>query len=697
MLKKFKKEMIFLIFFILIMSLLPLGCDDEESTDTGPSVISKVGYVYVPAEPVKDNDGLYKGLIALEQNIPPLDYKPLPGARVSIGNAMAKTGENGSFTVSGLQPGEHQMLVTATGYEPVVQLTAVAATETGTVAIDTMKVIPEQAIVMQDSMMQFIAVGKEPSGKFIPLPAVNWTILTEDKKEVSASISNTGVFTATKSGKYNVVAASGTYNATLEVTALDPASTDTSTLTGKVTLASSSVVEGATVMVFGTNLMAQTDEKGKYAILNVPAGLPLTLFVAKNSTLIGTAPVTVEKWKEKSVDIMATADPPPVQDDTEVAVENSTPSEEGGGTIKGYIFASTLNEKGEESDNFLGLTLIQSNVELKNYTPVQGANIQFENNPAISAISGPDGSFTLNNIPYKGDGGAYFIIVSHDSYGTKRFPALYTGTYPVGVVRSIEIWPDKPVAFLNSGIEFKALFYDRKNQLIESSQVDWSVEGDVGEMDPVNGFFTPSRVGSGTIVAVYGDITERKNFTVISNENTGTLSGTVTDEDGKPVAGAFVITETSPIIAITDDKGFYNISYVPEGEKIALSVKVKGIIVGDAIAAVSSGKDSTEDVNVDMALVQEPPVTAENNQPDNNISDVPPVSIDSDNTSGTDNVGETPENPSEQVEENTEDINGSREEFPRWPTSNEEDKNNNTDNSENEEFPRWPAPTPGNK
>ena len=49
--------------------------------------------------------------------------------------------------------------------------------------------------------------------------------------------------------------------------------------------------------------MSVTDADGKYSLLDVPSELPLTLFVIKNEVIIGTAPIQLEKWKEKSLDI----------------------------------------------------------------------------------------------------------------------------------------------------------------------------------------------------------------------------------------------------------------------------------------------------------------------------------------------------------------------------------------------------------
>jgi len=506
---------------LFLLCFIPLGCEDDEVANSDTTVSAKSGYIYAPLEPEKDKNGMAIGLIALEQSVAPKDYQPVKNAYVSIGTSRSKTDEKGYFNISGLQPGEHEMLVSATGYIPVVQLTAVAGSSTATIAIDTMKIIPQEPLVIVNDMLQVTAVGKEMSGKFIPLNAITWSVFSEeDDKQDKASITNTGIFSATEAGVFKVIAASGTYNASTEVTVLSPADASTSTLTGEVTLSSGSPVEGATVIVSGTHLMTKTDEEGDYSILNVPADVSLTVFVIKNHTLIGSAPVSMEKWKEKSLDILASSDPPPVaegeDDDFEMGQENQLTT----GSLVGYVYIPADTEVKEEvkeevsddtnKETLVSITVSQSATVPDGYMALSGAKVIFENDPTIYSVTSTDGGFTLDNIPCKKDGEPYFVAVVMDGYVTTRVPVLFTGKYPTGIVTSIKIYPENPIVYLESSFEFKPVFYSREGEIIETSRVDWSVEGDVGTIDPNSGLFTPSRVGTGTVIVTYGDITERK-------------------------------------------------------------------------------------------------------------------------------------------------------------------------------------------
>ena len=686
-----KRNICFLLTLLLCLTFL--GCDEDETATSETSVSFKGGYVYAPLDPELNKDGLMVGLIALEQSVTPTDYEPVEGAYVSIGNSRVKTDKNGNFKISGIKPGEHRMLVSAKGYLPVVQLTAVSGSSTATIAIDTMKIIPDTPVMTQDDMLQFTAVGKEMGGNFVPLSAIIWSVLSEDEdKEDDVSITNQGILTASTDGTFTVIAASGNYNATTEVTVLEPANASTSTLTGEVTLPSGSPVSDAVVIVSGTHLSGMTDEDGDYSILNVPSDNELNVFVVKNHTLIGSAPLTMEKWKQKSLDILADLEPSSVSDDEETAVEDPNDIDSTTGSILGYVYIPAVLDEGETNEEMLGLTVVQSEKIPEGYMAISGAKVMWESDPTIYSITSTDGGFILENIPYNAEG-PYYVSVSLEGYVTVRAPVLFTGKYPAGIVTKIDIYPENPVVYLDGAVEFLPLFYDRNGELLESSRVDWSVEGDVGEITQ-EGFFTPSRVGNGTALVTYGDITERKNFTIVSKEEGGKLSGLVTDEEEKPVEGAFVILEDYPWMAMTDENGEYNISFVPTGEKIPLIVKVYGQKCGSAIAGVARGDSAVEDISI---IMPREPLIAEEPETDDNIADNPPVSISPENPSNNTNIGEVPDNVvSEADTETGEEV---REEFPRWPDNNETgetEESSSTNDQPREEFPRWPDATPSN-
>ncbi|MEQ8186946.1 MAG: carboxypeptidase-like regulatory domain-containing protein [Candidatus Eremiobacterota bacterium] len=689
----FKSGFLIVISFVLliILSLIPLGCDEEDTgNESKATAVTKAGYIYAPVKPVNGSGGLATGLIALEQDAPPEGYQIVKNAVVSIGNTRVKSDEKGKFSITGLNPGEHQMLICASGFQPVVQLTAVAAASSSTVAIDTLKVIPEKAFVTKGDIMPFMAVGKDPVGNFVPLAAVNWSVINTDKQEKRelGKVTNTGLLNADEIGIIRVVAASSTYSANTEVTILDPANANTSTLTGKVTLPSGSAVEGGQIIVLGTRLMSVTDADGKYSLLDVPSEQPLTLFVIKNDVIIGSAPVQLEKWKEKSLDIMATSNPPPVEEDP-----NAVPAEDVSsvpvttGSLIGYVYVPSGKEKSR--NDLSKLAVMQSKNIPEGYMALSGAKVMVENDPTISSVTASDGGFSLNGIPYKGEGGPYFVVVSADGFSPVRAPLLFTGDYPLGAVSKMEIYPENPVIGVGAVIEFKAICYDRKGKIIETPKLDWAYEGDRGEINPVDGFFISSKIGNGTVKANYGDISAQKEFKIINKDETGSLSGIITDENSKPVSDAFVIVENCPWVGITDENGKYNISSVPTGEKITVYVKVKGKNCGESFASVGRGAEGTEDISIVLPKEEEPEKTV-----DTSIPDMPPVSINPETPASL-----TPGTVSNHTIKTPAPDPTPREEYPRWPgadnsTGNNDDTHGHADrNRSHESFPRWPDST----
>jgi hypothetical protein len=676
---------------LIILSLIPLGCDEEDTgNESKVSVITKTGYIYAPVKPVNGSGGLATGLIALEQDVPPEGYQIVNNAVVSIGNTRVKADEKGIFKITGLNPGEHQMLICASGFQPVVQLTAIAASSSSTVAIDTLKVVPEKAFVTKGDIMPFMAVGKDPAGNFVPLAAVNWSVINTDKQEKRelGKVTNTGLLKADETGTIRVVAASSTYSANTEITILDPANANTSTLTGKVTLPSGSPVEGGQIIILGTRLMSVTDTDGKYSLLDVPSDLPLTLFVIKNEVIIGTAPIQLEKWKEKSLDIMATSNPPPVAEDANsVPAENDSSKPGTTGSLIGYIY---IPNGSETSKNDLSkLAVMQSKTVPKGYMAISGAKVIVENDPTISAVTASDGGFALNGIPYKGEGSPYFVVVSADGFSSVRAPVLFTGDYPLGTVSKMEIFPENPVIAVGGLIEFKVVCYDRKGKIIETPKLDWTYEGDRGEIDPVEGFFISSKIGNGTVKANYGDISTQKEFRIINKDETGSLSGVITDENSKPVSDAFVIVENCPWVGITDENGKYNISSIPTGEKITVYVKVKGKNCGDSFASVGKNSAGTEDISIVLPKEELPDKTVDT------IPDMPPVSINPESTPAS---SLSPNTVSSHSIKTPTPNSTPREEYPRWPGSNNSTDNDDTHghadrNRSQESFPRWPDST----
>jgi len=688
----FKSGFLISISFILliILSLIPLGCDEEDTGNkSNATTVTKAGYIYAPVKPLNGSGGLATGLLALEQDAPPEGYQIVKDAVVSIGNTRVKSDEKGKFSITDLTAGEHQMLICASGFQPVVQLTAVAAASSSTVAIDTLKVIPEKAFVTKGDIMPFMAVGKDPTGNFIPLAAVNWSVINTDKQEKRelGKVTNTGLLNAGETGTIRVVAASSTYSANTEVTILDPANANTSTLTGKVILPSGSPVDGGQVIVLGTRLMSTTDGDGKYALLDVPAELPLTLFVIKNDVIIGSAPVQLEKWKEKSLDITATSNPPPVAEEPNaVPTEDVSSKPATTGSLVGYVYVPA--GKDTSRHELSKLAVMQSKTVPKGYMGLSGAKVILENDPTISSVTSSDGGFSLNGVPYKGEGCPYFVVVSADGFSPVRAPILFSGDYPLGAVSKMEIYPVNPVIAVGGLIEFKAVCYDRKGRIIETPKLDWTYEGDRGEIDPVEGFFISSKIGNGTVKATYGDINAGKEFKVINKDETGSLVGTVTDENSKPVSNAFVIVENCPWVGITDENGTYNISAVPTGEKIALYVKVKGKNCGESFAAVGRGAKGTEDINIVLPKEEEPEKAV-----NTSIPDMPPVSINPKSTGSL-----TPGTVASHSIKTPTPNPTPREEYPRWPgstnsltTGNDDDTHGHADrNRAHESFPRWP-------
>ena len=383
---------------------------------------------------------------------------------------------------------------------------------------------------------------------------------------------------------------------------------------------------------------------------------------------------------------MATSNPPPVAEDANsVPTENVSSKPVTTGSLVGYVCIPAGKEK--STQDLSKLAVMQSKTVPKGYMALSGAKVIVENDPTISAVTASDGGFALNGIPCKSEGGPYFVVVSADGFSPVRAPILFTGDYPLGAVSKMEIYPENPVIAVGGLIEFKAVCYDRKGKIIETPKLDWAYEGDRGEIDPSGGFFLSSKVGNGTVKANYGDISAQKEFKIINKDETGSLSGIITDENSKPVSDAFVIVENSPWVGITDENGKYNIPSVPTGEKITVYVKVKGKKCGESFASVGKNSEGTEDISIVLPKEEEPEKTVDT------IPDMPPVSINPESTPAS---SLTPGTVSSHSIKTPTPNPTPREEYPRWPGSN-----NSTDSSDThghadrsqESFPRWPDST----
>ena len=128
-------------------------------------------------------------------------------------------------------------------------------------------------------------------------------------------------------------------------------------------------------------------------------------------------------------------------------------------------------------------------------------------------------------------------------------------------IDSIVITPEEADVVEDEKIEFTAEVYDTEGNIVET-EIVWSVEGDIGEIDE-NGEFTATTFGTGSVVAAVGEITAQVTVTV------------------EPKIRMIVITPDAADILIREEKEFiaevYNsLGNVVEEEEVEVIWTVEG-------------------------------------------------------------------------------------------------------------------------
>jgi hypothetical protein len=94
-----------------------------------------------------------------------------------------------------------------------------------------------------------------------------------------------------------------------------------------------------------------------------------------------------------------------------------------------------------------------------------------------------------------------------------------------------------------------------------------------------------------------GDMYKRFTTRAADEPGTGTVVGQVTDENGKPIAGATVTVEGTGITATTNETGWYMLEEVPEGDH-TLVIEHQDYETQEQDVTVSEGETETADTQL---------------------------------------------------------------------------------------------------
>lgn len=132
--------------------------------------------------------------------------------------------------------------------------------------------------------------------------------------------------------------------------------------------------------------------------------------------------------------------------------------------------------------------------------------------------------------------------------------ATTTVTVTPGAVKEIVINPnsDPEQAYIGSTVSFAATPYDAKSNVVTGQTITWSVIGENGTVTN-KGVFTPTKIGTGKVQAVLGDITGQvsvvANAAIVTNTNTA-VTNTSTNAPGGSGSAGNANTNTASIAAV---------------------------------------------------------------------------------------------------------------------------------------------------
>jgi len=274
---------------------------------------------------------------------------------------------------------------------------------------------------------------------------------------------------------------------------------------------------------------------------------------------------------------------------------------DGTGAISGYIYATNSRDFSPDS-----LVVLNSPLpgEITNYTPVPGVQVSLMSDPRISGLTGSDGYFSLENVPFCNINNLTLLEASHSGFSPLIFFSMSNIKGSSTDIVKLYVLPSAAKILTGRIIQFRCFGEDSANNLINPDNVSWQVEGGIGTVYS-NGVFVATAVGQGKIIASLGDIKAEVEIEVISDDVVGDLTGNVSYSDGTPAEGLYVTADVISWASKTDASGNYSLVNVPSGER-GIKVISNGVVIWENNTLINQGVQNV--FNITLNSGPPPPV-----------------------------------------------------------------------------------------
>lgn len=253
--------------------------------------------------------------------------------------------------------------------------------------------------------------------------------------------------------------------------------------------------------------------------------------------------------------------------------------------LQGYVY-KTIDRQAQNTG------LLVSNIQLndENYEAVINATVKREDNPNNPVQTDSTGFFRFSDLSV----GEYNIIIDPStSTNASNYASQIEnfGIYnPNNNIQpaSIKVVPVKTTVPLGKKRQFRVIMKDGSANVIPPANVNWTVEGGIGEID-ANGIFLAAHAGEGKVIATYGELTAYSEVRVLGDvQESGTLQGAVTDGT-IALDGIIIKIEGIASVGNSDLNGQYIIPQIPAGDYFA-SATQNNIVLSQQQITINAGQ-----------------------------------------------------------------------------------------------------------
>jgi len=272
----------YFVFLSMIITFFILsGCETSSPVMEEPDLTGiKSGFIFVP-ELNRNLEGeeiaKTPGMIILFSASPPAGYIPLAGAGVSLDGITTATGNDGSFSFSGIPVGVKTLKAEHSDWIPLEQKTIVTDPQSGQrpfTGLEILSPVKSDLILSTSSglnipsVYNFESYGTGAGDSYLK-PDVDWSV------NPPGNIDSSGVFQTSQPGTYTVKAIARSDNPPSALLTFTVANTG-GILYGYVKNNQAYPVADVMVSINNTGYFLITDERGYYEFSGVPSG-PVSL------------------------------------------------------------------------------------------------------------------------------------------------------------------------------------------------------------------------------------------------------------------------------------------------------------------------------------------------------------------------------------------------------------------------------------